>query len=247
MRLTRIHCSTKLAAGTPVSLSGSAAQHLRRVLRARPGDEVVLFDGAGSEFHAVVASSDERSITLRVISRTAARETESPLPVTLIQGISRGERMDFVLQKATELGVTVIVPVTTERSVVRLDSGQAQRRLDHWRAITIAACEQCGRTVLPVLQPVATLTDCLSRTHPGATRVVLTPDGTRSLAHAAAGSRCVEMLIGPEGGLSAHEQEAAHRAGFVGATLGPRVLRTETAALVALTIVQLVAGDLSGP
>lgn len=247
MRLNRFHCSTRLATGEAAVLTDSAAQHLRRVLRARSGDEVLLFDGSGSEFRAVIVSGDERSTTLRVLERTAARETESPLMVTLIQGISRGERMDFVLQKATELGVTTIAPVVTERSVVRLDAGQAQRRLDHWRAVTVSACEQCGRTVLPVLQPVSMLTDCLSVANRAATRVMLTLDGSRSLAHAAAGSRCIEMLVGPEGGLSPHELEMAHRAGFVGATLGPRVLRTETAALAALTIVQLVAGDLAGP
>ena len=246
MRLTRIHCFTTLTEGESAVVTGNAAQHLRRVLRARPGDSVVLFDGSGNEFHAVIDSSDERSTTLRVLGRTATRQTESPLKVTLVQGVSRGERMDFVLQKATELGVTTIVPVVTERGVVRLDTDQARRRLDHWRAIMVAACEQCGRTVLPGLMPVTTLTDHLTRADTGATRVMLTLDGTRSLMDAAEGSRFVEILIGPEGGLSPAEQEMAHGAGFVGTTLGPRVLRTETAALVALTIVQLVAGDLCG-
>ena len=159
--------------------------------------------------------------------------------------MSRGERMDFVLQKATELGVTAIAPVTTERCVVRLDTSQAERRIEHWRAITVSACEQCGRTKLPVLEPITPLTLRLAKSSSDTTRIMLTPDGGRALADAAHGATRVELLIGPEGGLSTAENELARHGGFTGATLGPRILRTETAALVALTIVQQVAGDLT--
>ena len=243
--MTRIFHDGPLAIGDRIALSDAAAQHLLRVLRARPGDDVLLFNGTGCEVHATVGSTSNRRTELLVRARAAAAAVESPLTITLLQGVSRGERMDFVVQKATELGVTAIAPVTTERSVVRLSADQAARRHDHWRAIMIAACEQCGRTVLPLLEPVAQLAPRLAAVSRGAVQIVLTPDGDQSLADTVRGAGAVELLIGPEGGLSAMEHEAARAAGFVGVTLGPRVLRTETAALVALALVQQVAGDLS--
>jgi len=245
MRVTRIFHDGPLAAGARVTLTGAAAQHLCRVLRARAGEQVVLFDGTGAEFRAEIIASTHASAVLQVIARSIPPVTESPLDVTLLQGISRGERMDFVLQKATELGVTTIAPVITERCVVRLDGPQAGKRHAHWRAITAAACEQCGRTVLPVLRPVATLASVLARLCPDATRVVLSPGGGRSLAEVARDAARIEMLVGPEGGLSPEESDMALRAGFIDVSLGPRVLRTETAALAAVAVVQLVAGDLA--
>ncbi len=245
MRVTRIFHEGPLAAGDRVTLASAAAQHLSRVLRARAGERVVLFDGSGGEFHAEILASTDASTALRVLDRGTSPATESPLDITLLQGVSRGERMDFVLQKATELGVTTIVPVITERCVVRLDGRQAEKRHAHWRAVAIAACEQCGRAVLPVLEPVTTLATRLARASTGTTRVMLSPDGGQPLADVARNTTRIEILIGPEGGLAPAEQERARSAGFIAASLGPRVLRTETAALAAIAVVQLVAGDLA--
>lgn len=245
MRVRRIFHEGPLAAGDRVTLASAAAEHLCRVLRARAGDRVLLFDGTGGEFHAEILAGTDTSTVLRVLERNTSPTTESPLDITLLQGVSRGERMDFVLQKATELGVTTIVPVITERCVVRLDGRQAEKRHTHWRAITAAACEQCGRTILPVLAPVTTLATLLTRASTGTTRVMLSPDGERPLSEVARNATHIEILIGPEGGLAPTEQQRARSAGFIGTSLGPRVLRTETAALVAVAVVQLVAGDLA--
>jgi 16S rRNA (uracil1498-N3)-methyltransferase len=247
MRVTRLYIAAQLATGATARLDGGAATHLRRVLRAQPGDRIVLFNGSGADFAAEIISFDGDGALLRVGVGEPAAASESPLHVTLLQGVSRGERMDFVLQKATELGVAAIAPVLTERSVVRLDSDQAQRRLAHWRGVAIAACEQCGRATVPRVEPPATLEQRLAHGTAAASRVMLAPDGDRPLADAVRDAARVELLIGPEGGLSARERELARTAGFVAATLGPRVLRTETAALVALAVAQQVAGDLGAP
>lgn len=244
MRLTRIYIDAPLGAGGKARLGGSAAVHLRRVLRARPGDRVVLFNGSGMDFPAEIVAFEGDGALLGIEAPESAGASESPLQVTLIQGVSRGERMDIVLQKATELGVTAIAPVLTERSVVRLDDDQATRRLAHWRGVTIAACEQCGRATLPLLEAPVALAQRLAADAAGALRVMLALDGERPLGAAVQGAARVELLIGPEGGLSARERDLARAQGFVAATLGPRVLRTETAALAALAIVQQVAGDL---
>jgi 16S rRNA (uracil1498-N3)-methyltransferase len=163
--------------------------------------------------------------------------------ITLVQGISRGERMDWVVQKATELGTACIVPVFTERSVVRLDERQSERKLQHWRAIAIAACEQCGRNHVPEVSLPTGLHDMIRELPPDTTRVLLSPAGTlraRDLARPAK----ITMLIGPEGGLSESEEEAALAAGFAPVRMGPRILRTETAALSALAALQNDFGDL---
>ena len=176
-------------------------------------------------------------------------ERESPLRVTLLQALARGEKMDWVLQKATELGVARIVPVATERSVVQLDGERAGRRLEHWQGIVASACEQCGRNRLPeVLAPQSLAAACqLAATSPASVRLVLAPGATASLAAAAsaaeAGASEVALLIGPEGGLSEAELRVAAQAGFVAVAMGPRVLRTETASIAALAVLQLVAGD----
>jgi len=245
MRLNRVHVDTPLASGARVTLSGSAASHVTRVLRLRSGEALTLFDGRGGEYAARIEQGG--AAVAVAVGEHRPIERESPLAVTLAQGISRGERMDLVVQKATELGVARLQPLFTERSVVRLDAQQAERKHRHWRAIAIGACEQCGRNRLPELSPALTLAAFLEaqRASPpaGHARVLLSPDGQRALEGCSA-LTSVSVLIGPEGGLTEEERQAALAAGFCALRVGPRILRTETAALAALSLLQRQFGDL---
>jgi 16S rRNA (uracil1498-N3)-methyltransferase len=243
VRLTRVYVDAPLAAGTRVTLAGSAARHVTRVLRLRVGEALTLFNGSGGEYAASIEQSQGGRVAVAIGAQRAI-ERESPLALTLAQGVSRGERMDLVVQKATELGVSGLVPVLTERSVVRLTAQQAERRLNHWRAIAIAACEQSGRNRLPVIAAPVPLTDFLRSGTDGMTRLLLSPAASATLADVPRPVSAVTVLIGPEGGLAQAEQEAALAAGFKPLRLGPRVLRTETAAIAALTLLQREFGDL---
>ena len=241
MRLTRVYVDTPLAVGARCEIDGTAANHITRVLRLRNGDELTVFDGRGGEYAARV-DSIRKDVVLVDVRDHRPLERESPLLLTLAQGVSRGERMDLVIQKATELGVHRIVPLLTERSIVKLDAHQSERKRQHWRGITIAACEQCGRNTLPHLDAPTTLYDFLRNAPTTATRVLLSPDGTtrvRDLSN----SRALTILIGPEGGLAENEREAATSSGFERVSLGPRILRTETAAIAALASLQAQLGD----
>jgi len=248
MRDIRVHVPGALAAGQEVSLPAQAAAHVSKVLRLRPGAELTVFDGRGGEWDAILGPSSGKAVTVRLGAHHAI-ERESPLHVTLLQALARGEKMDWVLQKATELGVARLVPVATERSVVQLDGERAGRRLEHWQGIVASACEQCGRNRLPeVLPPQSLAAACdLAATSPASVRLVLAPGATASLAAAAsaaeAGASDIALLVGPEGGLSEAELRVAAQAGFVAVAMGPRVLRTETAAIAALAVLQLAAGD----
>lgn len=243
MRLTRVHVPGPLAAGSLRILEGDAANHIARVLRLRPGDPLTVFDGSGAE-HAARIEEFRKSAVLVTVGDSSSVLRESPLRLTLAQGISRGERMDWVVQKATELGVSHIVPIQTERTVVKLDSQQSARKLHHWQAIAIAACEQSGRNSLPRVGAPQTLHDFLRDTDADATRLLLSPAGTLRINDLAPEASRITVLIGPEGGLSEPEQRAALAAGFLAVRLGPRVLRTETAAVAALTLLQHRFGDL---
>ena len=253
MRLTRVYVDAPLAAGTRVILEGNAASHVTRVLRLRVGEALTLFNGAGGEYAASIEAARGGRLTVAV-GEPLAVERESPLTLTLAQGVSRGERMDLVVQKATELGVSAIVPLFTERSVVRLGAQQAERKLNHWRAIAIAACEQSGRNRLPSVAPPVSLADVLrsgADREGGASgsgvhnlRLLLSPGATSRIDALPRPATSVTVLIGPEGGLTNAEQEAAVAAGFLPVRLGPRVLRTETAAIAALALLQRVFGDL---
>lgn len=248
MRLTRVHIDELLAPQARVLLRGATANHMRRVLRLGPGDELTVFDGRGGEYDARIDDLRKDAVLVAVGAHRPV-ERESPLAVTLAQGVSRGERMDLVVQKATELGVRRIVPILTERTVVRLDPKQADSRLRHWRAIAIAACEQCGRNTLPEIATPAPLAAFLSSLEPGAMRVILSPAGrwrVRDLkaADIDASGAALTVLIGPEGGLTESEQRSATGAGFRTLSLGPRVLRTETAAIAALATIQQHLGDM---
>jgi 16S rRNA (uracil1498-N3)-methyltransferase len=214
------------------------------VLRLGAGDEVTLFNGDGSDYPSTIMELRRNRAIVEVRAATAARG-ESPLAVTLVQGIARGERMDLVIQKATELGAAAIRPVTTERSVVRLDAAARAKRLAHWRGVAIAACEQCGRARLPEVAEPLPLVEWLSRPPPpGRLRLQLDPAAPETLPARAAGAPAIELLVGPEGGLTAAEQDAARQTGYRSCRLGPRVLRSETAAIAALAVLQATAGDL---
>jgi 16S rRNA (uracil1498-N3)-methyltransferase len=245
VRLTRVFVEQKLVSGKGVGLPEQAGLHLTRVLRLEPGAPVTLFDGSGGEF-AGTLERDGKKWWARVGSHDSV-ERESPLDITLLQGIARGERMDLIVQKATELGVARVVPVLAERSVVRVDAAQRDRKREHWQAIAIAACEQCGRNRVPAISEPRGLGDIIAALPVNSARFLLAADGTETLAAFAARTRGqpVVLLIGPEGGIADNERRFALANGFVACRLGPRILRTETAGLAALAVLQTVAGDLS--
>lgn len=243
MRLTRVHVAGPLTSGSRHTIEGDAANHIARVLRLERGDPLTVFDGRGGEYAARIEEFRKGAVIVAVADRSTAVR-ESPLPLTLAQGVSRGERMDWVVQKATELGVTRIVPVLTERTVVKLDAKQAERKLVHWQGIAAAACEQSGRDRLPAVAAPLSLAEFLRAADSHATRVLLSPAGRLRIADLPRPDGEVVVLIGPEGGLAEAEQQAAVAAGFAAVRLGPRVLRTETAAVAALTLLQHHFGDL---
>jgi 16S rRNA (uracil1498-N3)-methyltransferase len=242
VRLTRVHVDAALAPGAQVTLTGSAANHLTRVLRLRSGAELTLFNGAGGEYSARIEAVKGGAIRAAVGEHRPI-ERESPLDLTLAQGVSRGERMDLVVQKATELGVRRLVPILTARSVVRLTDRQEESKLSHWRAIAIGACEQCGRNRLPEIAAPVALADYVKHGN-GATRLLLSPVSANCLTDAPRPGGAITVLVGPEGGLTEVEQAAALDAGFTPVRLGPRVLRTETAAIAAIVLLQRERGDL---
>jgi len=243
VRLTRLHVPALQADAGDVELPEAAASHVARVLRLRTGARLVLFDGSGTDFHAEIGEVAGGRVRARILERVPGLPP-SPLAVTLAQGVARGERMDWTLQKATELGVHRIQPVLTVRSVVRLDEQQAEKKLRHWRAIVAGACEQSGRSTLPEVRAPLELRRYLSSSPREGQRLVLSPGGPASLAGLGSAATRVELLIGPEGGLDDGEIDAAATAGFLPVRLGPRVLRTETAGIVALAVLQALWGDL---
>jgi 16S rRNA (uracil1498-N3)-methyltransferase len=246
MRLTRIYVDTALSPGIVVELPDLAASHVAKVLRARRGDEIMLFSGDGREFTAAVESVRGSRVTAAV-GEGRQVDRESPLAVTLVQCIPRGDRMDLIVQKATELGVARIVPVSSQRSVVRLDPIQAESKAAHWRAIAVNACEQCGRNRLPTVEAPRPLQhylgDSSAQVPTTAPRLLLEPESESRSSVQGVGA-AVEIAIGPEGGFAAEELEAFRISGFGTLRLGPRILRTETAAIAALTWLQSRFGDL---
>jgi 16S rRNA (uracil1498-N3)-methyltransferase len=235
-----------LVAGARVELSPGAARHAARVLRLGPGDALTLFDGTGGEYACRVHSRDRDTLAAEVLSRRGV-ERESPLDLTLAQALQAGEKMDLTVQKAVELGARRIVPVTTRRSVVRLDGERARKRVAHWRAVAASACEQCGRNRVPEVADLADLARWLERPPAGAKPLSLMLEPEASLTLDAlpppGAAASVELLIGAEGGFTPEETELALSAGFIAVRLGPRVLRTETAGLAALAAIQCLWGD----
>jgi 16S rRNA (uracil1498-N3)-methyltransferase len=248
VRLTRVYVEAALRPGSLVELPPDTASHLAKVLRARSGDEVILFNGDGREFTGAIETVRGSRVSASVgDSRPVDRE--SPLSVTLVQCVPRGDRMDFIVQKATELGVVHMVPVLSQRSVVRLDQAQAASKANHWRAVAVSACEQCGRNRLPVIEAARPLLNYLGDLGPAAgLRLVLEPESAPhegGLAQLdAALPTDAAIAIGPEGGFASDELEAFRVAGFTRIGLGPRILRTETAAIAALVWLQARFGDM---
>lgn len=252
MRQVRVYSAEPLAPQREHTLSRTATEHVVRVLRLRPGDPLVLFDGCGGEYAARLVRI-ARSAAVVETGRHLPVERESPLAITLLQGLARGEKMDWIVQKATELGVVRIVPVGTGRSVVRIAGAErADRKLEHWRAVAASACEQCGRNRLPGITAPMRLPAALELVASAGLRLLLAPDAQAtpdtSMASLAALARGIDssvaLLIGPEGGFEGEEIEAARHQGFRAARFGPRVLRTETAAIAAIAALQALAGDL---
>lgn len=245
MTAPRVYLDAALSTDATIGLPEGPFRHLVQVLRLQAGDALVLFDGRGGEYDARLASVAKRSATVAVGAHRAV-DRESALDLTLVQGISKGDRMDFTIQKAVELGVSRIAPITTERCNVHLDAERQEKRLEHWRGVIVSACEQSGRTRVPPLEPVRSLASWLG-TAPQGARFVLDPKADASLATAAAtvaDGDAMALIVGPEGGLSDAELQLAARHGVRGVRLGPRVLRTETAGIAALTVLQAVRGDL---
>jgi 16S rRNA (uracil1498-N3)-methyltransferase len=244
MRIPRLFVPHALVPGQEIALPPQAGEHVARVLRLQSGDRLRLFNGDGSEFSGEITSIGKRAVNARVLERVDGADRESPLHITLGQGIARGEKMDWVLQKATELGVARIVPLVTERTEVRLDAERAERRLAHWQAVLASACEQCGRNRLPELAPPVRLADWAASLDEGAgLRLVLDPRGDARVQALVPAARVV-LVVGPEGGLSTADLAVLAQAAFRGLRLGPRILRTETAGLAALAALQALHGDL---
>jgi 16S rRNA (uracil1498-N3)-methyltransferase len=238
----RFFCPPPLAAGAEIALPAGAAHHALHVLRLKAGDAVTLFDGAGGEYAGQLAQASPRAIAVRILERRAI-ERESPLAVTLVQGLAAADRMDYAVQKAVELGAAAIAPVMTARSVARLDAARAARRAEHWRQIAIAACEQSGRNRLPQVHVPRALAAWLRAASTAQLRVLLAPDAAGSLGDLPKPAGAIELLIGPEGGFTAEESAAALAAGFRAVRLGPRILRTETAGAAMLAAMNALWGD----
>lgn len=243
MRAIRIHVDQPLASGAEMALPTQAGEHVARVLRLAAGDPLTLFNGDGADYAATIRSVGKREVVVQVLERQPVQR-ESPLRLTLAQGVARGEKMDLIVQKATELGVARIVPLLTERAEVKLDAVRAEKRLAHWRAVAASACEQCGRACLPEILPALPLPAWLAGlADDGALRLALLPEAESSLRELRPGGAGALLVVGPEGGLGERDVAALHDAGFHGLRLGPRILRTETAGLAALAALQALHGD----
>jgi len=238
----RLYCDLVLSPGAEVTLPEAAAHHAVSVLRLQPGDALNLFNGEGGEYSASIVAVNKRETRARLLAFHAT-ERESPVDITLALGISAGERMDYSLQKATELGVAAIQPLATERSVVKLAGERADKRLQHWQHVVIAACEQCGRNRVPAVAPVQKLFAFLANVDRGKRLLLLSPDAATPLKRVAPATGVI-LLVGAEGGLAPAEYQAAAASGFEPVGLGPRVLRTETAPIAALAVLQALWGDL---
>ncbi|MCG7898839.1 MAG: 16S rRNA (uracil(1498)-N(3))-methyltransferase [Candidatus Thiodiazotropha weberae] len=241
MRVPRCYTSQPLKQGTLISLEEEPAHHLRQVLRLRPGNPIILFDNSGDEYAANLEQVSKQEVKALLTERLR-HETETPLSIHLLIGISRGERMDLAIQKATELGVNRITPLMTNRCVVKLDEKKRRNRMTHWQRVMVSACEQSDRCRLPQLDEPLEITTALAQLKPEL-GLLLDLQGKQSLAHIPQPENGVSILVGPEGGLTPDEREVAIQHGFTGIRLGPRVLRTETAPLAALAAVQTLWGD----
>lgn len=244
MRSIRLHVTVPLQPGEQVSLPTGAAEHAIRVLRLRTGDPVVLFNGDGRDYAGMIEVTGRREARV-LVTGTLSAAAESPLQLTLAQALARGEKMDWIVQKATELGVSRIVPLHTERSEVRLDERRAEKRLAHWQAVAIAACEQSGRAVVPDIDPPRPLAQWLDSLDVSESpRLALLPESGQRARELDLSDGRAYLAVGPEGGWGERDLGALRAAQFRSLQLGPRVLRTETAGLAALSVLQALHGDL---
>lgn len=243
--LPRIFYPAPLSRGLEITLVGDAAAHISKVLRLRKGETVILFDGEGLDHSAQIISVSRQGVVV-LLGESHEPQTESPIQVSLLQGICRNQRMDLLIRKCTELGVHDIRPIIAERSVVRLSDERADKRLAHWRNVAISACEQSGRGRVPDIRRPEHLPTACDQLDETVTRLMLDPDGSDLPEAEVRAARAFALLIGPEGGLTGTERETAVNAGFRRVRLGPRILRTETAPLVALSIIQYLSGDFRG-
>jgi 16S rRNA (uracil1498-N3)-methyltransferase len=234
MGIPRIHCDVRLGPGAQFPLSADAAQHVSKALRLKAGDALVVFDGRGGEYEASIQRIDRGGVDVK--------EREAAFEVGLVQGLPEADKMDWIIQKAVELGVAWIQPVVCERSVVRLSGERAERRAQHWQRVAVAACEPSGRNRVPDVRPVLDFRAWLVEAPP-APRWMFSPGAAPLAARAAAPAPGLEMLVGPEGGLSEREAEVAHARGCEAVGLGPRILRTETAPIAALAAMHALWGD----
>ena len=239
---SRVYIDTALTEGAAITLPEDAARHLVQVLRMRPGEAFVIFNGQGGEYVATLSSVGKREAQASIGAFNSI-DRESPLHITLAQCVSKGDRMDYTLQKAVELGVSAIVPLLSERTVVKLDAERWAKKIEHWQGVIISACEQSGRTRLPSLLTPVNLDAWLRLADDGSLRLALAPGASRQLRQLDATGRAVTLLVGPEGGLSDAECALAAKHDFVPLALGPRVLRTETAGVAALAAIQAQWGD----
>ena len=244
MNLPRFYCREALSSGAHVELPEPVARHAVRVLRLPPGAPMILFDGRGGQYPAHIERI-ERDRVMAVLGAWEDVECESPLAITLVQALQAGDKMDFTIQKAVELGVRDIVPVESRRSVLRLAGERAGKRVAHWQGVVASACEQCGRNQVPLVAPLEKLENWLARPAHGVMRLMLAPDAKQTLASIRPVGE-VQLLIGAEGGLDPQERIAAESAGFQAVRMGPRILRTETAGLAALAAMQVLWGDFRG-
>lgn len=243
MTITRIFQKTSLIPQEIILLDERNVHYVSRVLRANVGDELILFNGEGGEYNATIVQIDKKDVILK-INQWIDREAESSLKLYLAQGISRSEKMDFTIQKAVELGVQKIFPVVTERCNVKLDEARCAKRLQRWESIIISACEQSGRNTIPELYPIQTL-DTFLASDAADCKLVLAPIASKKIAELTIkNNSTVTLLVGPEGGLSSAEIMKAVQCHYLSLNLGPRILRTETAGLAAITALQCYAGDM---
>ncbi len=239
--MARFYCPIPLRADHLVVLPDAVARHAFGALRLRGGERVTLFNGDGHEYSGVLSGHGQP--TVQVLERLTP-ERESPLRILLAQSVSTGERMDLTIQKAVELGAHGIQPLVTRRTIVRLSGDKAEKRRAHWQAVAVSACEQCGRNVVPEVAPLLAFDVwCRRFAESGATGILLDPEGGMGLAQLPRPEGQLVLLAGPEGGFDPAERAEARAAGLVGARLGPRVLRTETAALAAIAALQTLWGD----
>lgn len=245
MAETRAYLEAVLSEGLELDLSEEVQRHLVQVLRFKPGQSFVAFDGRGDEFHAVLSEATRKRARVRIGERRIA-DRESPLRVVLAQAVGKGDRMDWAIQKAVELGVHAIVPILSDRCNVSIDRTRQEKRLAHWRGVIVSACEQSGRTRVPELADFAQFDHWLDRDD-APSRLLLDGGGTSLPAAVAEPSPFLSLTVGPEGGFSDRELELADNAGLARVRLGPRVLRTETAGAAAMAALQLLHGDWRAP